>query len=806
MKNKIFCFLFLFFLTLSLDVHSQDAEKEEEKAKTTEIISFLEYLLNTLGDPKTSARDKDVIVTESYTKIFRDSEVQVEDDLDENRDVITNKDVTAYLKDVNFFFRQAAFDFEVLDVEESVDEDGERYYKVSIQRNLQGITVTGDTVNQTIPRFIEINVNPEDRDMRIASIYTNELNQNEAWKNWWEDLSYEWRSIFLSKLSITGEPDLKAIKSLENLEELDLSGNDFITDIRPLSRITGLKKLSLARSGITSIVPIRNLNELKELDISYSGVGSIDALKYASALKIFRFSHTPVQDISVIARMAELEVLEMAGTFVLDFTPLASLPKLQVLDLSMTEFNSYDLLENMAFLQVLDISGTSNIRPTEIARLKSLRQVYADSTNLTSVAPFTTLEKLDLLSVNHTEIKDISPLSQLNSLTRIYCDQTGITQTQAKEFMSQNPGVLVVFETEDLLAWWAGLPAAWKQTFQRHVPETISPDKEGLAKVTQLDSLNLAGNNGIETFLPLTRILTLKTLIASDVPIATLDALSGMRDLEYLDISKTNVTDISPLLSLTNLEVILANSTQISDLTPVKILPKLKLLHVDKTLISDTSAVAMARLRPETLIIFKSEKLLTWWDSLDETWQALFKGMMNWNSAPDSRQLHELISRKEIETHITGLNSLMPLKEFVRLKKLDISGTGITDLNALYFLPTLTELLVARNPLSNTDPISRLTELEYIDVSNTPVSELDFLKNLTELLHVNCSGTQISRLDPLENLRQLKSLDCSNTNVKRLDPLIGLSLESLKCYNTRINERRVEEFKQLNPECSVSYY
>src|SRR6185295_14130919 len=42
------------------------------------IINFLEYVLNTLGDGSTSAKDKSVITTESYAKIFRDGKVQVE--------------------------------------------------------------------------------------------------------------------------------------------------------------------------------------------------------------------------------------------------------------------------------------------------------------------------------------------------------------------------------------------------------------------------------------------------------------------------------------------------------------------------------------------------------------------------------------------------------------------------------------------------------------------------------------------------------------------------------------------------------
>src|SRR5258705_13910243 len=61
---------------------------QEEKVR--EIVKFLEYLLNTLGSEGTPTRDKDVIVTESFLKIFRDAKAQIEDDLDEKRDVITN--------------------------------------------------------------------------------------------------------------------------------------------------------------------------------------------------------------------------------------------------------------------------------------------------------------------------------------------------------------------------------------------------------------------------------------------------------------------------------------------------------------------------------------------------------------------------------------------------------------------------------------------------------------------------------------------------------------------------------------------
>src|SRR5882757_5796235 len=73
----------------------------EDEKKVRDLVAFFQFMLNTLGSKQTSARDKDILITESYSKIFFDNKVQIEDDLDMDRKVITNKDVTAYLKDVD---------------------------------------------------------------------------------------------------------------------------------------------------------------------------------------------------------------------------------------------------------------------------------------------------------------------------------------------------------------------------------------------------------------------------------------------------------------------------------------------------------------------------------------------------------------------------------------------------------------------------------------------------------------------------------------------------------------------------------
>src|SRR6267142_1971336 len=105
----------------------EDPAATEKKVR--DMVTFLGFMLNTLGSSSTSARDKDVLITESYSKIFRDDKVQIEDDLDEERKVVTNKNVVAYLKDVDFFFRDVKFEFTIEGIQSGVNADNSPFYK-----------------------------------------------------------------------------------------------------------------------------------------------------------------------------------------------------------------------------------------------------------------------------------------------------------------------------------------------------------------------------------------------------------------------------------------------------------------------------------------------------------------------------------------------------------------------------------------------------------------------------------------------------------------------------------------------------
>ena len=118
LKLITFFLISIFFLSNNCIAQNDSTFTTDEinqyALQSRQLINYLEGTLNFLGDPDELQSDKDIIVSSSYLKFFKSDKVQVEDDLDENREIPLNKDVQAYLKDIDFFYKEVKFDFKIL--------------------------------------------------------------------------------------------------------------------------------------------------------------------------------------------------------------------------------------------------------------------------------------------------------------------------------------------------------------------------------------------------------------------------------------------------------------------------------------------------------------------------------------------------------------------------------------------------------------------------------------------------------------------------------------------------------------------
>jgi len=770
------------------------------------MVAFFEYMLNTLGDVETSNRDKDVLVMESYAKIFRDPKVQVEDDLDENRKVITNKDVQAYLKDVDFFFKDVQFEFNIEDIETRGSSDERIVYRVSLNRNLTGTTLDGKKVNNTQPRFIEINYDNSSQDLKIVSIYTNEFNEKEALTAWWRSLSYEWQSIFRNHLDISDSVSLHDIREMTSIDTLDLSGNQFIQNIEPLSQLLDLRRLNIAHTAVSDLSPLRNLTNLVNLNVSHTATTDLTPLRYCLSLERLNLSNTPVDSLTILGRLINLKSLDLSKTKVIDFSPLKKIETLKTLNISRTSINDLDVLDSLSYLHTLDISHTNVDTLAGIQQLKKLEVLNMDSLPVESIDGLAKLTALRILQMNHTQLKNLVALVDLQKLQRIYCDNTGINQNIADAFTNKRPNVLVIFDSEDLRGWWSDIPNVWKDVLSRTARISMNPTKEELARITNLDSVNFANYTSIKSLQPLARLLKLQVVIAHHTGVRDLEPLRTLDQLRRVDISHTEVNDISVFANHRNLQSLMADETQIARIDTLSAIKSLKRIYADGSRVTDDEVKRLLEVNPDVLVVYKTTVLEEWWHGLTDAWRLALQEQINVNTKPTRQNFHRLIMMEAVTIKDIPVDDLSALSPFLRLKELTLQGTAVTTLGALAEVQSMELLHVNGSAVRDIAPLSELYELRDLDISNTPVDDLEPLRNLRNLHKLNCSGTNVKKLKPLADLKALTFLDCSNTGVRSLRDVEDLSLQHLRCFNTKISPGKVSVFKDKNPECSVVYY
>ena len=814
-NKRFFLSLFLLFLGVHL-AQSQSIKgytKEEIKdfsSKVEDQVRFLEYLLNTIGSSDTPARDKDVIIRESYLKIFRDGLVQVEDDLLFDRKVVTNKNVTSYMKDIEFFFQDATFQFKIREVKPAQKENGDVYFLVSIDRTIESIGKDGVKASNTKPRFIEVNLEEKSQELKIVSMYTTKLSRDEELLEWWEILNPHWKNYFKGRFGLADmdSVDLDILYSFVSVDSLDISNTDSLLDLSALEALRDLKYVDLSNTKITALGPISNVTFLEYLNVSNTPTEDIQFIKYSDRLKHLNISNTQIQEISDLQNLRSLETLEAEKTPILSFAVLNEFENLKSLNLTESGFNNAENIQKLKKLEQLNLSRNYLINFTQLGELDALKNLNLSQTNILDLAPLESLDQLEVLDLTGTEISDISVLDKKASLIKVLADETRLSVFAADNFTRSNPDVLLIHHVKDLETWWSGLSEAWKNALKKASPaiRNDSPNVEILTQAIGLESLDLS-NMGIESLNPLTRFVKLERLDFSGNPVSDLLPLSEVKTLMEINGSNTQVRDLNPIKGNEALRVIRMNNSPVESILPILDLPEIESLAVNGAAFFEEEVPEVLLLKPELTLVYRVEALEAWWQSLNPQWKELFRRQFSLSENPSTEQLHNLTAKSQLEFERVSVEDLIPLTAFVNLRKLSIFDAPIFNIGAVSELKLLTDLKLSQAPIVEFLAISTLYKLERLDISNTGIEDLTYLSNLTELRYLNISGTNLRVLKGLETLTHLEELDVASTNLRSLRPIEGLTnLQKLSCFNTRLSSRAVDRFKEINPDCEVRFY
>ncbi|EOZ93645.1 Internalin A (LPXTG motif) [Indibacter alkaliphilus LW1] len=815
-RNRTLFLLSLIFLGSAVHTFAQDiagyskSEVKDLGQKVEDQIKFLEYFFNTVGSKDTPARDKDVIIRESYMKIFRDGKVQVEDDLLLDRKVITNKDITAYLKDIEFFFKDANFKFKIREVKPFERDNGELSFLVSMDRTLEAVGLNKEKISNTKQRFVEVNVDKKSNELKIASMYTTKLSRDEELSEWWGSLSYTWESYFRSKIGLSEEDSvtLDHLYKISSIDSINLAGNQYVVDLEPIEALRDLKYIDISNTRITELNPISNVTFLTYLNIANTSTKDIQFIKYSDKLTILDISNTEIQDLSELGSLKQLHTLKAEKTPIMSFGILNSFESLRYLYLKESGFNNIENINELKDLKYLDISNNYLINFEMLNTLESLEEINLQETNIVDISPLAELPNLKVININQTEISDISPLNDKNALQRVYADRTRISEASADIFSRRNRRVLLMHHVENLQTWWEGLPEAWRLVLGEINPELkkSTPTVESLTYAIGVDSLDISGS-AIMTLGPVLKFRKINHLNFDDTEIQDLAPLTDIRTLVSISGKNTKVKNLQPLANLSELVYLDFSKAEVATLTDLFGLKKLEYLNVDTAPIEENEVPEILELMPDLHLIYRTSILSSWWENLEDRWKSLMQSYFNASEEPDTETLHRWTSSSEFAIERAAISTLRPILVFVNLRELRIHNVPVTDFSTLGELELLRTLSITQSPFTDPSVLKSLRNLRVLDLSSTGVDDLRGMSELNELEELHLAGTNIKVLRGLESFRNLKVLDISNTNVRSLKQVQSLgSLEKLTCFNTRINRRTVDNFRKQNPGCEVLYY
>ena len=818
--------LLLFGIVFGAQAQKKLSKDEIAKyeSEINNLISYLEETMNFLGDSAALPVEKEIVFTESWSKVFIDDKVQIEDDLDVNRKTPINKDVQAYLKDVDFFFKWANFKLDLQSIANNTRDDGTTYFKATLTRHLTATTINDEQIDNVKNRYVEINLDRQNNSIKIASIYTTKINEREALRNWWNGLSQNWKNrlgsdIMLedgislaehnaNELANSSELDAK-LKLVTQKQRVDLSGIREIISLEPLSEMSELTWLDVSETSIEDLAPVRNLNKLKVLRANSTLIEDLSALKYNITLEELEVANTTINDLSVLSTLRNLQKLNINNTQVNRISNLKSCPNLTSVNLGGTRIANIGILQELEQLKNVDISNTSVRDLGPLRTIKDLQSLNISGSAVSNLQALSDMENLRELYCSNTSISDLTPLKGNHRLSKIYCDHSGIHDAEASAFTKGNPFALVIYDTEALKTWWRELPIYWKAVFSKQIQVDKEPTTEQLHQIINLQELDLSGNTFMQNLLPVSRLTNLRSLNIANTEIGFLEPIQGLANLESLNISHTYINDLRALHDMGNLKYLNIMNTPVNDLSTLVNDDNIEVIEADSTTIGKSQVVALKEKQRQVTVVYQTESIKNWWNSLDPIWQDIFRNASSTQSEmPDALELQQILDLRELEiTPEHPINSIEPLTNLMWLERLTINNQGVNDLKPLTNKEFLLELNAQNNPISSLKPIEESTLLELLNIENTQVSDLGPLSKMNNLVTINASGTPVKSLKPLSGLQKLENLFVNNTNVRSISPVENIpSLKQLKVYNTKVKKRAVESLQHKRLDLNIIYY
>ena len=822
------------------DLTSEELENYSEQAR--QMVDYLEGTLNFLGDPTQTTSDKDIIINSSFLKMFQSEETQIEDDLDPNREMAMNKDVQAYLKDIVFFYKRVTFGFEVNGIDQLVNEKGQVYFKVTMNRHLDGITVEGDSISNNQLRYMEINLDQVQKDLKIASLYTTKPDRSAELRRWWETMPESWKKVFGDSIffyqpkypEMTDAPTV--FDTIALWEVLSFGDSSFVygrwrQDIRldslvafegdtvaygsagkdtlltgellidttlhyvkvydtvpvemaiiqkHLNKIVNMSSLDVSgNQDLMTLAPVNELTELVSIDFSGTPISDLTPLRNLNKLEVIHCSNTRVNSLEPLRFASRIRELDCSHTPVADVTVLGNLRNLNSLNIGYTKTREITSLGSLGELTQLSIAGLDINDLNALEQLPRLSDLNLSASKVTSLTSVGMIHSLQSLNISECYVTRLDPLKDLENLTVLQANSSRISNLEP---LSGNTSLKFVYCDN------TNINASIAAAFMGKNP--------GCLVIYNTAALRQWWDELPPVYQQLIRE---KMGLGTEVSTEQLHEIINQTRVDFT--GRKDITTIEPLQMLHRLEVVILENSGVTDLTPLAGLNNLKMLNINQTGVKSFEPLIglnnLEEVRCEHTDINDLMPL-----SGNANLQTVFcdhTGVGSSNVVPFRKTLPQCLVVYQTDQLKTWWNGLSSTWQNVFIEQANLDAFDGIHLQQLV---NLTKVVVTdQDEIDNLKPMDKFLYLEVLTINNTRVDDISPLIHLGYLNELNLPNNPISRLDSIAEILSLRTLNLENTPFEDLEAVGRLSwLETLNIAGTM-----VRNLKDLSDMQSLEY-
>lgn len=206
--------------------------------------------------------------------------------------------------------------------------------------------------------------------------------------------------------------------AMDQLYDLDLSGNEGLSSLDSLSEITDIvTTLKISNTSITEIDNIGQFQHLKEFRADNNSITNINGLASCAELTLLSVNGNKISDLTPLSHNTKLTTLCVNGNNLTLLSGLEHCIELQEVQAGSNKLESLSALENATLLRVVFLNDNQIDDISVLAKsARSLQRVYLRNNKVTEIDAFASCSSLTYLNIDNNLVSSLVSLANCSQL------------------------------------------------------------------------------------------------------------------------------------------------------------------------------------------------------------------------------------------------------------------------------------------------------------------------------------------------------------------------------------------------------